>query len=172
LPGTIYGYADASFADTIPHQHSPVGYVFLLNGTAISWRTSRTTLIFLKAAEAELYSLSSATQEAIYLRKVSIELRIPTEQPDYYVRGWSGPDRQHLLYPKKTDFAIAANTSPFPGALLSNDKKNSLTRLPLSVSAAQVCLQTYFARLDPHRALYHSATHFGTLTDAHRIATN
>ena len=38
LPGTIYGYADASFADTIPHRHSSVGYVFLLNGAAISWR--------------------------------------------------------------------------------------------------------------------------------------
>jgi len=54
LSGTIYGYADASFADTIPHQHSSVGYVFMLNGAAISWRTSRTTLIVLNAAEAEL----------------------------------------------------------------------------------------------------------------------
>jgi len=46
----------------------------LLNGAAISWRASRTTLIVLNAAEAELYSLSSATQEAIYLHKVWIEL--------------------------------------------------------------------------------------------------
>jgi len=68
------GYADASFADTIPLRHSSVGYVFLLNGAAISWRASRTTLIDLNAAEAELYSLSSATQVAIYLRKVCIEL--------------------------------------------------------------------------------------------------
>jgi len=54
LPGTIYGYANASFADTIPHRHSSVGYVFMLNGAAISWRASRTTLIVLNAAEAEL----------------------------------------------------------------------------------------------------------------------
>jgi len=74
LPGIIYGYADASFADTIPYRHSSVGYVFLLNGAAISWRASRTSLIVLNAAEAELYSLSSATQEAIYLRKVCLEL--------------------------------------------------------------------------------------------------
>jgi len=71
LPGTIYGYADAFFANTIPHRHSSVGYVFMLNGAAISWRASRTTLIVLNAAEAEL---SSATQEAIYLRKACIEL--------------------------------------------------------------------------------------------------
>jgi len=74
LPGTIYGYDDASFADKITHQQSSVGYVSMLNGAAISWRASRTTLIILNVAEAELYSLSSATQEAIYLRKVCIEL--------------------------------------------------------------------------------------------------
>jgi len=46
----------------------------MLIEAAISWRESRTTLIVLNAAEAELNSLSSATQEAIYLRKVCIEL--------------------------------------------------------------------------------------------------
>ena len=46
----------------------------LSNGAAISWRASRTTLIVLNAAKAELYSLSSATHEAIYLRKMCIEL--------------------------------------------------------------------------------------------------
>ena len=54
LPGTTYGYADASFADTIPHRHSLVGHVFMLNGAAISWRASRTSLIVLNAAEAKL----------------------------------------------------------------------------------------------------------------------
>jgi len=53
---------------------SSVGYVFLLNGGVISWRASRTTQIVLNAVEAELYYLSSATQEAMYVCKVSIEL--------------------------------------------------------------------------------------------------
>ena len=54
----------SSFADAIPHQHSKVGYVFLLNGAAISCRVSRdcrATPIVLNAAEAELYSLSNTT---------------------------------------------------------------------------------------------------------------
>ena len=55
LPDTIYGYANASFADTIPHLHSSVGYFFLLNRAAIFWRASRTTLIGLNTAKAELY---------------------------------------------------------------------------------------------------------------------
>jgi len=77
------GYADASFADTIPHRHSSVGYVFLLNGAALSWRTSRTTLIVLKAAQFELYSLSSTTPESIYLRKVCIELGFLQNSPTF-----------------------------------------------------------------------------------------
>jgi len=81
LPGTMYGYADASFADTIPHRHSSVGYVFLLNRAAISWRASRTALIVIHAAEAELYSLSSATQEAIYVCKGCIELGFLQNSP-------------------------------------------------------------------------------------------
>jgi len=36
LPDTIYEYSDASLADTIPHRHSSVGYVFLINGAAVS----------------------------------------------------------------------------------------------------------------------------------------
>jgi len=53
----------------------------MLNGAAISWRASGTTLIVLNAAEAELLSLSNATQEAIYLRKVCIELGFLQNSP-------------------------------------------------------------------------------------------
>ena len=89
----------------------------MLNRAAISWRASRITLIVLNAAEAELYSLCSATQEAIYLRKVCIELGFLQNSPTIMYEDC----QQQSLYPRKTDFAIAANTSPFAGALLSND---------------------------------------------------
>ena len=114
LPGTIYGYADA----TIPHRHSSVGYVFMLNGAAISWRASRTTLIVFNAAEAELYSLSSATQEAIYLRKVCIELGFLQNSPTIMYEDCQAA----VASSKENRFPIAANTSPFAGALLSNDR--------------------------------------------------
>ena len=72
--------------------------------------------------EAELYSLSSATQEAIYLRKVCLELGFLQINPtimyeDYQVA---------VALPKEIDFAIAANISPFAGVLLSNDKASPL----------------------------------------------
>ena len=41
LPGIIHAYADASFADIPDISLSSIGYVFLINGGAISWRSTR-----------------------------------------------------------------------------------------------------------------------------------
>jgi hypothetical protein len=62
LPGIIHGYPDASFADIPNTRLSSIGYVFLVNGGAISWRCTKTPLKVLNAAEAEIVSLSSAAQ--------------------------------------------------------------------------------------------------------------
>ena len=51
-----------------------MGYVFLINNGAVSWRAARTTLVTLNAAESEAIALSAATQEAVYLRKLAHEL--------------------------------------------------------------------------------------------------
>jgi hypothetical protein len=77
----VYGYADASFADVKPSRLSTTGYVFLVNDGAVSWRSSKTPLQVLNAAEAELVSLSSACQELIYLRKLSMECGFPHPHP-------------------------------------------------------------------------------------------
>jgi hypothetical protein len=44
LPGVIHGYADASFADIPDTRLSSTGYVFLVNGGAVSWRSTKTPL--------------------------------------------------------------------------------------------------------------------------------
>ena len=81
LPGHIYGYADASFADVKPDRKSSMGYVFLLNSGAVSWRATRTPLVTLNAAESEVIALSAATQEAVYLRKLANELGFTQTSP-------------------------------------------------------------------------------------------
>ena len=80
-PGHVYGYADASFADVKPDRLSSTGYVFMLNNAAISWRSARTPLQVLNAAEAELVGLCTATQEAVFLRKLCQELGFVQHQP-------------------------------------------------------------------------------------------
>jgi len=113
-----YGYANASLADTIPHRHSSVRYFFLLNGAAISWRASRTILIVVDAAKAELYSQFSATQEAIYLRKVCIELGFLQNSPTIMYEDCQAA----VILSKENRFRNRSKQCPFAGALLSNDK--------------------------------------------------
>jgi hypothetical protein len=81
LPGHIYGYADASFADIKPDRLSSMGYVFIINNGAVSWRSTRTPLVTLSAAESEVIALSAATQEAVYLRKLANELGFTQTSP-------------------------------------------------------------------------------------------
>jgi hypothetical protein len=73
LPGHIYGHADASFAYIKPDPLSSMGYVFIINNGAVSWRSTCTPLVTLTAAESEVIALSDATQEAVYLRKLANE---------------------------------------------------------------------------------------------------
>jgi hypothetical protein len=81
LPGIIHGYADASFADIPDTRLSSIGYVFLVNGGAISWRSTKTPLQVLNTAEAEIVSLSSAAQECLFLRKLCIEMGFHQHRP-------------------------------------------------------------------------------------------
>ena len=75
-------------------------------------------MIVLNAAEAKLNSLSSATQENIYLCKVCIELGFLQNNPTIMYTDCQAA----VALSKKKDFAITANTSLFAGALLSNDR--------------------------------------------------
>ena len=81
LPGEIYGWSDASFADVKScdgsHRASSIGWLFSCNGGPISWRSTKTPLIALNVAESEIIALSSACQEAVFLRKLSLELLFP-----------------------------------------------------------------------------------------------
>ena len=86
-PGTVISesikYADSSFADLPVSQlsSSSIGYVFLVNGGAVSWRSTKSPLQVLNAAEAEIVSLSSAAQEGVFLRKLCIEMGFPQHSP-------------------------------------------------------------------------------------------
>ncbi len=57
------------------------GYVLIINNGAVSWRSTRTPLVTLSAAESEVVALSAATQEADYLRKLANELGFTQTSP-------------------------------------------------------------------------------------------
>jgi len=72
--GKLIGYSDADWAGCLDDRHSTTGNVFLLSGGAVSWASKRQPVVALSTSEAEYIALSSATQEAVWLRRLLTEL--------------------------------------------------------------------------------------------------
>ncbi|XP_062538749.1 uncharacterized protein LOC134207025 [Armigeres subalbatus] len=60
----INGYSDADWAADVDDRKSTSGYIFTLQGAAISWCCKRQPTIALSTCEAEYMALSAAVQEA------------------------------------------------------------------------------------------------------------
>ncbi|SGZ27800.1 BQ5605_C026g10192 [Microbotryum silenes-dioicae] len=74
-------YSDASFADD-PESCRLVGaYASMLAGGVISWQSKQQSMIATSTTEAEILSASSATREAIWLRRLAGDVGIPQAQP-------------------------------------------------------------------------------------------
>ena len=70
----MIGYSDADWAGDIGDRRSTSGYVFLLGGAAISWKSSKHTCVALSTSEAEYIALSAASQEAVWLQQLYSDL--------------------------------------------------------------------------------------------------
>ena len=73
-PAEIAGYSDADWAGDIGDRKSTSGYVFLIGGAAISWKSSKQSCVSLSTAEAEYVALSAAAQEAVWLQQLASDL--------------------------------------------------------------------------------------------------
>ena len=70
----LIGYADADWAGNISDRKSTSGFCFYVGKGIVSWRSSKQSCVALSTAEAELISLSSAAQEAVWLGKLLKDL--------------------------------------------------------------------------------------------------
>ena len=73
---TVTGYSDADWAGDIVDRISTTGYVFLMSGGAVSWRSKKQSCVALSTAEAEYMALASTFQEAIWMKKLLSSLNI------------------------------------------------------------------------------------------------
>ena len=80
-PDTFIGYSDADWAGDIDDRKSTSGYIFLLSGGAISWRSQKQKCVALSTAEAEYIALASTAQESVWLRQLFAELTNSSEAP-------------------------------------------------------------------------------------------
>ncbi|KAJ9566119.1 hypothetical protein OSB04_002085 [Centaurea solstitialis] len=73
---SVTGYSDASFQTDRDDFRSQSGYVFTLNGGAISWKSSKRDTIADSTTEAEYIAASDAAKEAVWLRNFLSDLRV------------------------------------------------------------------------------------------------
>ncbi|XP_059073350.1 secreted RxLR effector protein 161-like [Cryptomeria japonica] len=66
----IQGYVDSDWVGDIDNNRSTNGYVFTLNGGAISWMGKRQVVVALSTTKAEYMEATRACQEDIWLKRL------------------------------------------------------------------------------------------------------
>lgn len=75
------GFSDSDFAGDKVTSKSTYGYVFILVGGPISWKSKRATTIALSTLEAETDGLTEAIREARWLKGLFLEICLPIKGP-------------------------------------------------------------------------------------------
>ena len=75
-PGVVIGYYDADYAGDLDIRRSTNGYVFILQGGAITWMSKRQCIVAASITEAEYIAAAHATKEALWLRVLLTDLGI------------------------------------------------------------------------------------------------
>ena len=72
----VSGYTDASFQTDKDDFRSQSGFIFCLNGGAVSWKSSKQSTVADSTTEAEYIAASEAAKEAVWIRKFIAELGV------------------------------------------------------------------------------------------------
>ena len=68
----VTGYTDASFQTDKDNSKSQPGFVFKVNGGAVSWKSSKQETVADSTTEAEYIVVSEAAKEGVWIRKFLI----------------------------------------------------------------------------------------------------
>ena len=72
----VIGYTDSDFGGCEDSRKSTSGYVFVLAGGAISWKSAKQTIIASSIMEAEFVACFEATNQGLWLRPFSFRKMI------------------------------------------------------------------------------------------------
>lgn len=70
----LEGYCDSDYAGDTDTRHSTGGYVFILNGAAITWQSKKQPTVAASTTEAEYMAAASAVKEGLWLRQLLTDL--------------------------------------------------------------------------------------------------
>ena len=66
----ICSYVDFDWAGDIDSRRSTSGYIFMLNGGAVSWMSKRQVVVALSTTEAKYMATTHASKEAVWLQRL------------------------------------------------------------------------------------------------------
>ena len=72
----MIGYTDSDWAGCEDTRKSTSGYIFLLAGGAISWKSMKQSLVASSTMEAEFIGCYEASSQALWLRDFVVELKV------------------------------------------------------------------------------------------------
>ena len=72
----VKGYVDASFDSDLDDSKSQTGYVYMLNGGAVSWCSCKQSIMAGSTCEAEYMAASEAAHEAIWMKEFITDLGV------------------------------------------------------------------------------------------------
>ena len=70
----VNGYTDASFQTDTNDSQSQSGFVFMINGGEVSWKSSKQATVTDSTTEAEYIATSETAKEGVWMRRFLIEL--------------------------------------------------------------------------------------------------
>ena len=70
LADTLWGWVDSDWAADVGSRRSHTGYIIMLNGGAVSWKSRRQDCVSLSTSEAEYVAASQCGQEVYYMREI------------------------------------------------------------------------------------------------------
>lgn len=70
----LQGFCDSDYAGDQETRKSTSGFIFMLNGGAVSWSSKLQRIIALSTTEAEYISLAEATKQSMWLRQLLADL--------------------------------------------------------------------------------------------------
>ncbi|KAK1619903.1 hypothetical protein QYE76_025420 [Lolium multiflorum] len=72
----VTSYTDASWNTDPDDSKSQSGYVFILNGAAVSWSSSKQCTVAKSSTESEYIAASEASSEAVWMKRFIVELGV------------------------------------------------------------------------------------------------
>ena len=78
---SVKGYTNSDYAGDLDKRRSTSGYVFMLDGGAVSWRTRLQNCITQSTTKFEYVVAMEACKEAIWLGRLVANLGIKIEMP-------------------------------------------------------------------------------------------